>query len=194
MHGLIVGLARVLAVLGGVVLTLLVLMTCLSVLGRGGNTFGHSALLNDVSPALAKSLIGTGIRPITGDYELVEAGIAFSVFAFLPLCQLRQGHASVDVFTSFLSERINRAILAFWEVIFALVLILISWRLSAGMISKLDNGETTFLLQFPIWWAYAASFAASVVAALTGVYTATVRVLASLTGREVRLLAGEVGH
>jgi hypothetical protein len=44
------------------------------------------------------------------------------------------------------------------------VLILISWRLYEGLLSKMSNGETTFLLQFPIWWAYAASFAASVAA------------------------------
>jgi TRAP-type C4-dicarboxylate transport system permease small subunit len=79
------------------------------------------------------------------------------VFAFLPICQLRAGHATVDIFTSGLPDTANRVLLAIWEVLAAAVLALIAWRLGAGLASKLGNGETTFLLQFPVWWAYAAS-------------------------------------
>ena len=180
MHDWIERLARALAVLGGVVLTALIALTCVSVLGRGANTLGHSDGLDQAFGGLAALL--TGFGPVTGDYEIVEAGIAFAIFAFLPWCQLRQGHASVDIFTGYLSARINRGVVAFWEVVFALVLILLSWRLGAGMLGKIGNGETTFLLQFPIWWAYAASFAASVIAAFVGVYVAATRVAAVRSG------------
>lgn len=187
-------LARGLAALGGIVLTALILLTCASVIGRGGNTFAHSDFLTGIAPGFAEALVGSGIGPVKGDFEIVEAGIAFAVFAFLPWCQLRQGHASVDVFTSLLSERVNRMIMAFWEVLFALTLILLSWRLFVGMAGKVANGETTFLLQFPIWWAYAASFAASLVAALVGVYTAGMRVWGVILGREILPASGGSAH
>lgn len=173
------------AVLGGVVLTLLVVLTCVSVLGRGLNTVGHSDWLMALSEAVGAWLISTGVGPVTGDFELVEAGIAFAIFSFLPICQLYAGHATVDIFTSALSDKVNRWLVAFWEVVLALVILLITWRLSAGMMDKIDNGETTFLLQFPIWWAYAASFAAAVVASITGVYCAVGRVTFAATGRSI---------
>ncbi|SHH20653.1 Tripartite ATP-independent transporter, DctQ component [Marivita hallyeonensis] len=180
-------LARIMAVLGGVVLTLLVILTCVSVLGRGLNTFGHSDLVTD---GFGAWLIGTGVGPVTGDFELVEAGIAFAIFAFLPICQLYSGHATVDIFTSAMSERVNRWLQAFWEVVLTLVILLITWRLSAGMMDKINNGETTFLLQFPIWWAYAASFVAALVASVTAIFCAIGRVTLAATGRSILPASG----
>ena len=40
------------------------------------------------------------LGPVPGDFELVEVGTGFAVFAFLPWCQLKRGHATVDLFTS----------------------------------------------------------------------------------------------
>lgn len=193
--GKVIGkLARLSAYVGGVVLTLLVLLTTLSVLGRGGNTLGHSDFLTGLAPGLADWLIATGVGPIQGDFEVVEAGIAFAIFAFLPVTQFYSGHASVDIFTSFLSERINRFIRAFWEVILTGIILLITWRLFEGMQDKIRYGETTFLLQFPIWWAYAASFASAIVSSIVAIYCAYVRVLSSLTGREYLPNSQEAVH
>jgi TRAP-type C4-dicarboxylate transport system permease small subunit len=175
--------ARLMALIGGFVLTALVILTCVSVLGRGLNTLGHSDLLEGLAPALAAWLAGTGIGPVTGDYELVEAGIAFAVFAFLPICQLYACHATVDVFTAMMPGRVNSYLAAFWEVVLALVIVVIGWRLFLGFTEKLDNGQTTFLLQFPVWWAYGASFGAALVAGLVGLYCAGARVAEALTGR-----------
>lgn len=183
-------LARAMAVLGGVVLTALVLLTCVSVLGRGLNSMGHSDWLIGLSQSLADRLIATGVGPVTGDFELVEAGIAFAIFAFLPICQLYAGHATVDVFTSRLSDRANAWLVAFWEGVLTLVIWLITWRLCAGLLDKLGNGETTFLLQFPIWWAYAASFVAALAASVTALYCAVARVTYAATGRSILPASG----
>jgi TRAP-type C4-dicarboxylate transport system permease small subunit len=175
MHRFMNGLARAMALLGGVVVTALILITCLSVLGRAVNTLLHSGTAEALLGGTAKILLDTGVGPILGDYELVEAGVAFAIFAFLPLCQITGGHASVDIFTSRFPVRLNRVITFVGELLFALVLVLIAWRLYAGMQSKMLYGETTFLLQFPLWWAYCASFIAGCLAALVSIYVAVMR-------------------
>lgn len=184
-------LALAMAVLGGAVLTALVLVTGLSVLGRGMNSLAHSGLLGAGDAGLAGWLARFG--PITGDFELVEAGVAFAVFAFLPWCQLRAGHATVDIFTARLPARANMALMVLWDVVFAAALILIAWRLGAGMEGKMRNGETTYLLQFPVWWAYACSLFGATVAALVALWVAGARSFTLLTGRPVLAIPGQGG-
>jgi len=175
--------AQTMAMLGGIVLTMLIVLTCVSVLGRGLNTLGHSDLMEGLLPSIANWLIGTGVGPVTGDFELVQAGMAFTIFAFLPLCQLRAGHATVDIFSRRLPRRVNTYLTAFWEVALSCVIVLIAWRLSAGLAVKFGNGQTSFLLQFPIWWAYAASLVAAAIAALVGLFCAWQRLHNALTGQ-----------
>lgn len=186
MHFLMKKLAHFMAFLGGVVLSLLIILTCLSVLGRILNTFLHRQV-EAVAPNVAKWFLDLGIGPITGDFELVESGIAFAIFAFIPLCQISNGHASVDIFTSHLPRNVNRFLGMIIEIVFAAVLILIAWKLYHGMLSKLSYGETTFLLQYPIWWAYAASLFGAVVAAIAGAYMAGVRIYEFFTGNTIEL-------
>ena len=177
-------LARLMAILGGLVLTALVILTCLSILGRSLNTIGHSDWLTGLSQGVADALLATGVGPINGDFELVEAGVAFAIFAFLPVCQLYSGHATVDVFTSLMSRKVNKLLITFWDIILSAVILLITARLYEGMMNKMSYGETSFLLQFPIWWAYALSFSAAVVASIVAIYCAIARVLELVTGRK----------
>jgi TRAP-type mannitol/chloroaromatic compound transport system permease small subunit len=175
LHILVERLARFMALLGGLVLCLLVVLVCLSVAGREVNDIAHTGYLGTVG----QWLLDAGIGPVTGDFELVEAGIAFAIFAFLPLTQLTGEHARVDIFTSGLGPRVNHALATFWSLIMAAVIVLITWRLFIGMQDKIRYGETTYLIQFPIWWAYAASFAAAVTASIISLYCAAMR----LTGK-----------
>jgi len=193
LHRMMLFVSRFMAVLGGIVLSVLVVLTCVSVLGRGINTFLHSDLIEGMMPGVAETLLATGVGPVQGDYELVEAGIAFAIFAFLPLCQITAGHASVDIFTSKFPVRVNRFIQLIVELLFAAVLIVIAWRLYEGMLSKKSYNETTFLLQFPIWWAYAVSLVSAVLAAVVGVYMAGVRIIEFVTMRTIAATA-EVDH
>lgn len=167
-------LARFSALAGGLVLAALVLMTCLSIAGR--------------------ALIWAGFAPVPGDFELVEAGIAFAVFAFLPWCTLNAGHATVDIFTNGLSEQANRVLLAFWEVVMALTVAFIAWRLYEGFLGKLKNGETTFLLQFPVWWAYAACLVPACITVVVALWSAWDRLNAVATRRDTRAVKAEAQH
>ncbi len=159
---------------GGAMLVALVTMTCISIAGRAF-TFA-------------------GLGPVKGDFELLEAGIAFCIFAFLPVCQFKSAHATVDVFTSPLPVSFNRTIIAFWEIMFALVMAVVVWRLYEGMLTKQQNGETTFLIQFPIWWAYAASVVPAFIAFIVTVWSAWDRCRAAATGQDSRPFAEEGSH
>lgn len=177
LHAVIQKLAQFMALLGGIVLCLLVGMVCVSVAGRELSDLAHSGALR----GLGDWLIALGVGPILGDFELVEAGVAFAIFSFLPLTQLSGAHAKVDVFTSGMGQGVNRALGTFWSVVMAIVIVLITWRLFVGMQDKMRYGETTYLIQFPIWWAYAASLIAAIAASIVSIYCAAMR----LTGRRM---------
>ncbi|WP_386175781.1 TRAP transporter small permease [Sulfitobacter sp. R86518] len=185
MRRLIYFLARFTAVIGGLVLMALVLMTTASIIGRTVNKMLHSPFFQEKLTGLSQGLIDMGIGEINGNYELLEAGVAFAIFSFLPICQYYGAHATVDVFTSFLPARVNRWIMAFWEIVLAAVIVLIIWRLYEGMQRYLGNGETTLFLQFPVWWAYAASFASGVIASVVSVYCAVIRLIEAIRGTDI---------
>tara|TARA_R110002073_G_scaffold162063_2_gene317803 strand:+ start:81 stop:662 length:582 start_codon:yes stop_codon:yes gene_type:complete len=191
MHRLIQTLARVTALAGGLVLIVLILMTTFSIIGRSLNKLMHGDFFQQKMTGFAQWLLDLGIGEINGNYELLEAGVAFAIFSFLPICQLYGAHATVDIFTSFLSSRTNRWIVAFWEVVLAAVILLIVNQLFGGMERYIRNGQTTLFLQFPVWWAYAASFAAGIVACIIAVYCAALRIGEAVTGRN--LLPSEHG-
>ncbi|TKT80956.1 TRAP transporter small permease [Aquamicrobium sp. LC103] len=156
-------LARALAIVGGLVLVLITLLTVVSITGRG--------------------FVRYGLGPIPGDFELVEALTAFAVFSFLPWCQVQRAHATVDVFTSFMPDGFNRFIDLVTELLMTLVMVLIAWRLWYGMMDKIRYNETTFILQFPVWWGFAAAMFAAVVAVVVSVYMLLVRAGEFKTGK-----------
>lgn len=170
------------AVIGGIVLSALIVMICLSIFGRTLNGIFHSDFMQTALPAFSEMALAAGVGPIKGDFELVEAGIAFAIFMFLPLTQMTGGHAFVDVFTNWLPARGQRLLRAVAEALFAVALVIIAVQLFQGTLSKHKSGTTTFLLEFPIWWAYALSLVGAVSAAVVGVYVALMRIYQLFTG------------
>ncbi len=181
MHRLVKWLSRASAVIGGIVLLILVALTTLSIIGREISKIGHG--LGD--SWFGQMLVASGLDEIKGSYELTEAGVAFAIFAFFPVCQFYGQHATVDVFTSALPRRALNWLRAFWEVVLAVVIVFISLRLYEGMLRYIGNGETTLFLQFPLWWAYAASVGAALVASITAIYCAWARIAEAATGRAI---------
>lgn len=156
-------LARIMALLGGFVLLFMIVITCISIFGR--------------------SLISLGLGPIPGDFELIEVSAAFVVFAFLPWCQINRGHASVDIFTAFLPDGFNRWIDLIAEILMGLAIFIIAWKLWDGTISKTKYGETTFILQFPIWWAYALSLSVALLGCVVALYMIILRSIDVIQGK-----------
>ena len=120
----------------------LAVLTILSVIGRTINAYGFG--------------------PIQGDFELVENGTAFVVFCSLPYCQIRFGHVSVDILSRHFPKMISWLINLISQCAMALIAFIITRQLYFGMMDKYQWGETSFILQLPAWWGYAAAFPASI--------------------------------
>ena len=168
-------LSRFMAYLGGIMLVLLIVLTCVSVVGRSLNGIFHSGFFESLAPGFAKWALDIGVGPVNGDFELIEAGVAFSIFAFMPLCQITRGHASVEILTKKFSPFINYLLQFIIDMMFALVLLLVAVQLYSGMQSKMRSGQTTLLLEFPVWWGYALCLVGAFAAAAVAFYIAFIR-------------------
>ena len=194
MHNIMTKVAQGMAILGALVLSFLIVMTCVSVLGREVNSFLNSDFVQGLMPGLAEGLLALGIGPVTGDFELIENGLPFAIFAFLPLAQMQAAHVTVDIFTARVPPRILSWMKAVVEVVFAVVLIAFAIKLYEGMQGKMRYSETTYLLQFEVWRTYALAFGASVIASITGVWMAGVRVFEAWSGTQIVIEDAEAGH
>lgn len=143
-------LATGVALAGGVVLIAVVALVTLSVAGR--------------------TLIPLGLSSIRGDYELVEAGVAFAVFCFLPYAHLVRAHATVTLLTDRFGPRANVLILMISDLLMLLLAVFLLWRHSLGTLDKFSYSETTLFLRMPLWWAYAAGLPGALAFVLVAAY------------------------
>lgn len=137
-----------LALVGGLVLTGLMLMSIASIAGR--------ALFN---------------KPLSGDFELVEIGSGLAIFLFLPACQLRGANVIVDFFTTGMSRRGQSRLDAFGALLYTLAAALFAWRLVFGGLDYLRYGEKTMVLGLPLWWSFVLIIPAMVWLVLVSAYT-----------------------
>lgn len=118
----------------------------------GGAIFVVIAILS-VGSIISRALWS---KPLQGDYELVQLGGAVFVSLCLPITQMRTANIIVDFFTV-RTEPATRAWLdAAGALVLALVMTLLAWRLAVGTVSMREAGETTTILGWPLWIAYAA--------------------------------------
>jgi TRAP-type C4-dicarboxylate transport system permease small subunit len=123
--------AKLCAILAGVLLISITLMTCASVIGR--ETIG---------------------KTISGDFELsgVLAGAAIALF--MPWCQFKRGNIMVDFFTSGASEKTQDKMERFGALLLAVVMALMAWRTALGGLNVFNTHSETQILGFPEWVVY----------------------------------------
>ena len=126
-------LAKFCAILAGILLTGITLMTCGSLIGR--NTTGDS---------------------IVGAFELTGVAAGAAIALFMPLCQLRRGNIIVDFFTGGLSDRANDRLDRFGTLLLALIFGLLAWRTTLGGLNVYSAHSETQIMGFPEWVVYAA--------------------------------------
>ncbi|MCH8105366.1 MAG: TRAP transporter small permease [Proteobacteria bacterium] len=128
---LLLALIKAWALLGGLLLLAVVLMTTYS--------------------TLAGFLIS---KPFPGDFELTQMGVAVAAFAFLPYCQLTFSNVSADIFTARASPATVRNLNRLGSLIAVLFSAFLIWRMYAGMLDYQIYREVTTILQIPLWYAF----------------------------------------
>ena len=109
---------------------------------------------------------------VPGDIELVQIATALAVFSFLPLCQLHRGNIMVDTFTTGLPRRVQNALDALWDLVYAGMAAIIAWRLALGAYDTIRSNTVSMMLALPIGWAIAACAAMAVLLMLVALTTA----------------------
>jgi TRAP-type C4-dicarboxylate transport system permease small subunit len=107
-------------------------------------------------------------NPVPGDFELVSLGSGFAVLGFLALGTLMRTNIFVDSLTAWLPARANAALDAFWMLVWLGVVALLAERMAVGALETWRSGTTTMVLSLPTWWAVAwgsLAFAATTLAA-----------------------------
>lgn len=94
-------------------------------------------------------------KPIAGDVEITQMGIAVAISLGIPWCQLRGANIIVDFFTQRLAARANQLLDGLGCVLIALMYAVLAWRTSAGAWSVRAANESTMIIELPMWWAYA---------------------------------------
>ncbi len=125
-------LAKACAILAGVLLTMITLLTCVSLFGR--NTVGIT---------------------LAGDFELTGVAAGAAIALFLPWCQYRRGNIIVDFFTSKSSALTNARLDRFGALLLAVMMAVMAWRTGLGGVNAYTTHSGTMMLGFPEWVVYA---------------------------------------
>jgi TRAP-type C4-dicarboxylate transport system permease small subunit len=160
--------------ISGVLLIAAILLTCISIVGRG--------------------LISIGLSSVPGDYELVEILCGLAVFAFLPYCQLHKGHISVDLLITSFGPKAMAWTQLFGDIIITGLVCLLLWRHGVGTFDKYDYGDTSFILELPIWWPYAVAQLLLIVTVATSLFTVWRDIRELSGGAEVEAMPNEDYH
>ncbi len=140
---LLENLAKLFAVLAGVLLTVITLMTCVSLIGR--NTTGWT---------------------LVGDVELSAFAAGAAVALFLPWCQARRGNIIVDFFTARARARTQARLDRLGALLLGAVMLLMTWRTAIGGLNAWQSQSGSMMLGLPEWTVYVAMVPALALTAL----------------------------
>jgi len=134
---------------GGLLMSVITVMTVVSVLGR--------------------YLISA---PISGDFELVTMGTAISVFLFLPYCHLQRGNVVVDVFLSWAPRRVQTFFDGISGLLLAAIAAMLAWRMIYGGLDMHQYNEVSYILALPVWPVFPVAVVALGLLSAVSIYTA----------------------
>jgi TRAP-type C4-dicarboxylate transport system permease small subunit len=124
-------LAKLCAILAGVLLTVITLMTCVSLVGR--NTTGWT---------------------IVGDVEITGFVAGAAIALFMPWCQLKRGNIIVDFFTAKASAATHERMDRIGALLLAAAMGLMTWRTALGGLNAWRTGSGSMMMGLPEWWVY----------------------------------------
>jgi TRAP-type C4-dicarboxylate transport system permease small subunit len=112
--------------------------------------------------------------PVRGQFELVELGLAYTIFLALPAVFLRDAHLVVDVADHFVSARIRTALNVGGALASVAALGIMLWQMAPQALYMMRFGDMTFDLQIPKTW-YAGAALAGILASLAALVFLLVR-------------------
>jgi TRAP-type C4-dicarboxylate transport system permease small subunit len=146
-HGAISGvvarleiLAEILAIGAGVALVLLAVVNVANIISLIG---------------LGSSLLGVG--------EIAELIMGIVVFAFFPYTQVKSAHISVELLNFVIGPRWRNFLDVLHNVVFSVVIAVLTWRVMAGGYDAWLHRETSMMLGLPIWIGFLGASIGSVV-------------------------------
>ena len=110
--------------------------------------------------------------PVPGDIEILQMGTAVASAALLPYCEMMAGHLRVDFFTARASAQTRARLDAISHLLLAIVAALIAWRTGVAANSLRLVGETSMMLSWPVWPAWAALVPSFILFSMAGFYNA----------------------
>lgn len=141
--------ARVFALAGGVLLSLMAGLVVASIVGRA--VFG---------------------RPVVGAFEIVAMGTAISVFLCLPYCHWQRGNVVVNLFFSDAENRSTRWLDALAAVCYGAIALAFAWRMLAGLVDSIRYQDISVIIGLPLWPAYPVAVASFLLLAASCAVTA----------------------
>jgi TRAP-type C4-dicarboxylate transport system permease small subunit len=112
-------------------------------------------------------------RPLTGAFEATEVVLATLIFAGLPLVTLREEHIALDLFGTNMSDRVHKLQHAASRLIGAVCTGFVSYWLWVRANTLVAAGEITPQLQIPLGWVTYAMAGLMALTALTFAVSAT---------------------
>ena len=140
-------LAKWFAYAGGLIFIALVLMSVVSIVGR--------KLFN---------------APVPGDVELLQLSSAFASATFFAYCHLMHGDVKVDFFTANMTSSRRLVLDSIGSLLVGLLGTLLAWRTAVGALSLREAGESSAILELPVWLAQAMMVPSFILLALAGFY------------------------
>jgi len=138
------------AFVGGVIFTGLVIMSIISIVGR--KLFS---------------------APVPGDVEVLQMLAAVASASFFAYCHLMHGDVKVDFFTAGIGTAKRRILDAAGSMLLGMVGAVLTWRTWAGAMSLREAGESSAILEIPVWIAQVLMVPSFLLMALAGVYVGT---------------------
>jgi len=124
-------LAKLCAILSGVLIIVITLMTCISLIGR--NTTGWS---------------------IVGAFELSGFAAGAAIALFMPWCQVRRNNIIVDFFTNRAPQSVQDGLDRAGAFSVALAMGLLAWRTAIGGLNAWNSGAGSMMMGLPEWTVY----------------------------------------
>ena len=117
-----------------------------------GVFLGLAVALSTVASVGGRYFLG---KPIFGDVEMVQLGIALCISLCVPWCQWQRVNIIVDFFTQNLPAKTICRLDGAGTLLIMVLYVLLAWRSAVGARSVFEAQEATMILNLPMWWAYA---------------------------------------